>query len=159
MRLIAENEGETRSIAAIIAEVCGNPDCILLEGDLGAGKTAFVKGFVAALGAQYEEEVTSPTFTICNIYNLKSLRIYHYDFYRLESSEDIRETGIEEALESGICLLEWSEMAGDYLPENILLIQFEYFASESERIISIAPYGNWERRIKEIEHELSQYAA
>jgi len=97
---------------------------IALDGDLGAGKTVFTKGFAEGLGI--EELVTSPTFTILQEYGGGRLPLYHFDTYRIEDPDEMIETGLTEYLYgSGICIIEWADNIGELLPENCIRIRIE----------------------------------
>ena len=110
---------------------------ICLEGDLGSGKTLFTKGFAQAKAVT--EPITSPTFNIIKEYDLGELNLYHMDVYRLdENSIDI---GFDEYFnKNGVCLIEWSDIIKDYLPEERLEINFKVI-NENTRILEIVPYG------------------
>jgi tRNA threonylcarbamoyladenosine biosynthesis protein TsaE len=101
----------TLAIAGTIAEILSGPRVIVLRGELGAGKTTLVKGWLEALGAAQPEEVTSPTFTLVHEYEGKRGRIYHLDLYRLETERELAALGLEEMAEEpgAVVLVEWGE--------------------------------------------------
>ena len=108
-------------------------DVIALAGDLGAGKTQFVKGFVAGLGSK--AAVTSPTFTFLHEYTGGSLPIYHFDFYRLEDRTAALRLGLDDYFFSdGISVVEWADRFRDLIPRHAHWIWFE-MKSETERVI------------------------
>lgn len=110
LELRSDSPQETRALAAKMARLLEQGQVVLLFGDLGAGKTTFVKGFCEALGVR--DKITSPTFTIMHIYCGAQTTIYHFDFYRLESWQEIAALGVEEYFDAdGICLIEWPEHA------------------------------------------------
>ena len=110
---------------------------ICLDGELGSGKTVFVKGFAQSLGI--DEDITSPTFNIIKEYQSGEIPLYHMDVYRLEDTND--EIGVEEYFEKGgICIIEWSEMIKDKLPEERLEIKFKII-DENKRLLILKPYG------------------
>ena len=110
---------------------------ICLDGELGSGKTVFVKGFAEAL--QIEENITSPTFNIVKEYNTGEVPLYHMDVYRLEG--DDRSIDFNNYFNSnGISIIEWSELIKDELPEERLEIKFKVI-DENKRIIKLIPYG------------------
>ncbi|MFA6431349.1 MAG: tRNA (adenosine(37)-N6)-threonylcarbamoyltransferase complex ATPase subunit type 1 TsaE [Candidatus Margulisiibacteriota bacterium] len=110
-------------------------DVIALTGDLGAGKTTFVKGIAEGLGIQ--DYVTSPTFVIINIHK-GTLVLNHIDLYRLEDKNEIEDLGIEEYFKSGgVCLIEWAERMGDLLPKYSERIGIEV-VSDHERKICVS---------------------
>lgn len=116
---------ETADLASKIAEFCKVGDILLLYGDLGVGKTTFARAFIQALTAT-KEEITSPTFTLVQTYPLKSGgEVWHCDLYRLKNEVELFELGLEEAFGQNIMLIEWPEIAENYLPEARLKIKLE----------------------------------
>ncbi len=110
---------------------------ICLDGELGSGKTVFVKGFAKSLGL--EENITSPTFNIVKEYNTGELPLYHMDVYRLEDGND--NIGLEDYFNAqGISIIEWSELIEDILPQERLDIKFKIL-DENTRIIKLTPHG------------------
>ncbi len=110
-RFKTRSEAGTLAIASTIAEILSGPRVVVLRGDLGAGKTTLVKGWVEALGMGSADEVTSPTFTLVHEYMGGGKRLYHLDLYRVETEARVAALGIEEmAAESGaVVLVEWGE--------------------------------------------------
>lgn len=112
---ISNSAAETQAAGAQAAETSRAGDVLALVGDLGAGKTQFVKGFVRGVGS--DDEVTSPTFTLVHEYRGGRLPIYHFDFYRLDSPEAVLRLGLDEYLYGdGVCLIEWADRFRDLLP-------------------------------------------
>ena len=110
---------------------------ICLDGELGSGKTVFVKGFAKSLGL--EENITSPTFNIVKEYQSGEMPLYHMDVYRLENADD--SVGFNDYFNSkGISIIEWSELIEDILPEERLDIKFRVL-DENTRIIKLTPHG------------------
>lgn len=108
------SEGETEALAQALAEELKAGDVLALDGDLGAGKTAFTRGLARGLG--YPGRVQSPTFTVVNEYEGGRLPLFHFDLYRLTSPEELFDIGWEDYLDrGGVCCVEWSEKGGDYL--------------------------------------------
>lgn len=101
------SEEDTFKLAEAISKGLQGNEKIILEGELGAGKTTFTKGLAKALGVQ--EEITSPTFTIMNEYDSGKYPLYHLDMYRIENEEDIYELGIEDRMDNGITIIEWNK--------------------------------------------------
>lgn len=113
---------ETARIAADIATLVSPGTCITLEGDLGAGKTTFVRSLVAALGGA-ENAVSSPTFMLLNIYTTKSMNVFHLDAYRVHGSDDFEAIGFSELLEQqGVVIVEWASRVIDLMPSNRIAI-------------------------------------
>jgi tRNA threonylcarbamoyladenosine biosynthesis protein TsaE len=103
--VITYNEMETLDLAKSLSSQFKKGDIILLDGALGVGKTQFVKGF--CLGYHYSGEVTSPTFTLANIYENDHLKIIHLDLYRIESARDFINLGIMDYFDESVVLIEW----------------------------------------------------
>jgi len=91
---------------------------ICLNGTLGAGKTFFAKEFIGSLLSE-EQEITSPTFNLLNIYDTKEGEIFHFDLYRLKNEDELENIGFFDAIKSGICLIEWPEVAKKYLSDYV----------------------------------------
>jgi len=131
---ISGSEKETEQIAEEYASGVKPGDVICLYGDLGAGKTQFVKGFVKAFGLS-GNEVNSPTFTIINEYD-GSVPVYHFDCYRLEHEEEALEIGAEEYFYgNGVCIIEWPERILGVLPDSRKEIQLKHIAKNRREII------------------------
>ena len=132
MEFITNSPEETEELGQRLAK-CLVPGMILAyRGDLGAGKTAFTRGL--ARGLDCREQVTSPTYTIVNEYLGGRLPLFHFDMYRLHSSDDLFDIGWEDYLErSGICAVEWSENVADAM-ENPVTITIEKLGETSRRI-------------------------
>ncbi|MCX7832206.1 MAG: tRNA (adenosine(37)-N6)-threonylcarbamoyltransferase complex ATPase subunit type 1 TsaE [Actinobacteria bacterium] len=135
---------ETMEVGRMIASVSEKGDFIALSGDLGSGKTTFVKGFVSAFSSPVY--VKSPSFTIVNEYELENgATVFHIDLYRVDSSA-LDDIGFVEFLDRGIVIVEWSEKMLAYVPEKSLLIRFEIIGSDARKIYF---YGglNWKQRL------------
>jgi tRNA threonylcarbamoyladenosine biosynthesis protein TsaE len=112
------------SVAQSILKTYPDERIFVLNGDLGSGKTTFVKGFAKALNIS--ENVSSPTFSIVHEYGSGGNKIFHFDLYRLENEQDLFQIGFEEYVDSGAyVLIEWPEMAGNLLPSKRVSITFE----------------------------------
>jgi tRNA threonylcarbamoyladenosine biosynthesis protein TsaE len=136
---------DTAALAARIAAVLQPGDLLLLEGDLGAGKTAFVQGLAAALGVT--DPVTSPTFTLMNIYRTPAFDLVHVDVYRLERLSEVVDLALPEMLDDGaVVAVEWGERATSALPADRLHIRIE--AGEHERRFELMATGSsWTERL------------
>lgn len=111
---------------------------ICLIGELGSGKTVFVKGLAKSLGI--EDTITSPTFTLIKEYNSGEMPLYHMDVYRVE--DNVESLGLRDYFsKSGICAIEWADLITDYLPEERLEITFKVI-DENTRILKFKPYGD-----------------
>ena len=122
-QIISHSVEETRQAGARIAQSALPGDVFALEGELGSGKTEFVRGFVSALCGP--SAVRSPTFSIINIHETPEFPIYHFDFYRLRKKEELVEIGYYDCIRSnGISLIEWADMFAEVLPEETRYIRF-----------------------------------
>jgi tRNA threonylcarbamoyladenosine biosynthesis protein TsaE len=107
---------------------------VLLEGELGSGKTTLVKGIVAGLGAAEEEDVTSPSFTLVHEYGSAG-QVYHADLYRIEGARDLATLGLEDlAGQASTVLVEWGEKLGDNIPIPCVRIRMEHLGSDDRRV-------------------------
>ena len=132
MEFITNSPEETEAVGAALGAVVQPGTVLAFTGDLGAGKTAFTRGLARGLGA--EDRVTSPTYTIVNEYLSGRLPLFHFDMYRLESSEDLWDIGWEDYLDrGGVCAVEWSENIDDAL-EQPVYIRLEKLGETSRRI-------------------------
>ena len=110
-----------------------------LQGDLGAGKTTFCRALIRSLG--YNGRVKSPTFTLVEPYNLESFELYHFDFYRFSSENELREAGFEEQLDSdAVALVEWPERAGNLLPPPDLRVRLAMAEGDDARELSLQAF-------------------
>jgi len=125
---------ETEAVGCLLASRLQPGTVIAFEGDLGAGKTAFTRGLARGLGAT--DRVTSPTYTIVNEYLGGRLPLFHFDMYRLHSSDELFDIGWEDYLErGGICAVEWSENVSDAM-EGALTVRIEK-TGETSRTITL----------------------
>ncbi|MFK7964781.1 MAG: tRNA (adenosine(37)-N6)-threonylcarbamoyltransferase complex ATPase subunit type 1 TsaE [Burkholderiaceae bacterium] len=125
---------------ALVAEVLGQalrPGCVIhLSGTLGAGKTAFCRALIRSLG--YNGRVKSPTYTLVEPYRLSKYELYHFDFYRFSSDQELREAGFEESLDSdAVALIEWPEMAADKLPKPDVLLRLALADDDQARDLHV----------------------
>ena len=126
--------GETQELAARFAESLRGGECIALDGDLGAGKTQFVRGLVRGLGGN-ERAVSSPTFVLLNIYEGGRLTVYHLDAYRVSGAEDLEGIGFAELLEQGgVVVVEWAGRVRELLPETAVRVGIEHLGKNRRRI-------------------------
>ena len=132
MIFLTTSPGETEAVGAALGRIIPAGTVIAYRGDLGAGKTAFTRGLARGLG--YAEPVTSPTYTIVNEYLGGRLPLFHFDMYRLHSSDDLWDIGWEDYLDrNGICAVEWSENVADAL-DGAISVTIEKTGEESRRI-------------------------
>ncbi len=130
---ISSSAAETAAAGAERAARAQAGDVFALVGDLGAGKTQFVKGFVRGIGS--DAEVTSPTFTLIHEYTGGRCPVYHFDFYRLDSADAVICLGFDDYLAGdGICIIEWGDRFRELLPKTATWISLST-RSETERVI------------------------
>ena len=123
---------ETEAIGVALGKVLEAGAVVAYRGDLGAGKTAFTRGLARGLGAK--ESVTSPTYTIVNEYLGGRLPLFHFDMYRLRSSDDLWDIGWEDYLDrGGVCAVEWSENVAEAM-EDAIRVRIEKTGEESRKI-------------------------
>lgn len=128
---------ETEAVAAEIAKMLHKGSVLALYGEMGAGKTAFVRGLVKALCPECLPLVHSPTFAIVNEYKGDSLTVYHFDLYRLHDEDDLYSTGYFECLGGdGIVVTEWSEQIPSAIPSDAIRLKLEKL-SETERSFTL----------------------
>ncbi len=141
---------DTFRLGEILGKHLTAPAFIGLSGPLGAGKTLLAKAIAQGLGHN-PKEVHSPTFTIMNIYE-GAKRMYHFDFYRLDSPGDFDCLGLEEFFYDprAVVLVEWAEKCQDLIPENALIIHLEFGESENDRLITLSAFG--EKAEKVLKH-------
>ncbi len=144
LSLLLPNAAATTALAERLAPELRAGDVVLIEGPIGAGKSHFCRSLIsarlAALGRA--EDIPSPTFTLVQTYDLDDVEIWHCDLYRLSSSEDVAELGLEEAFTTAICLVEWPDRLGDTAPEDALTLSLTPDASgdaRDARLSSAAP--------------------
>jgi tRNA threonylcarbamoyladenosine biosynthesis protein TsaE len=134
---ISNSVEETIAAGAECGRTARLRDVFALRGELGAGKTQFVKGFVSGVGSR--AEVTSPTFTLIHEYADGRCPVYHFDFYRLDTPDEALRLGLEDYLHGdGICILEWADRFPQLLPENAIMISIAA-KSENQRFIQGLP--------------------
>lgn len=128
------NEEETLALGAELANAIHAGAIIFLNGVLGAGKTTFTRGFLRGLG--YRDKVKSPTYTLVEPYEISNRHIFHFDLYRLQTAEELRQIGIEEYFSAtAICLIEWPEKGFPVLPTADLICHLTF--SDTGRLIQI----------------------
>jgi len=132
MEFITNSPEQTEAIGVALGKILNPGTVLAYRGDLGAGKTAFTRGLARGLG--YTDMVTSPTYTIVNEYLGGRLPLFHFDMYRLASSDDLWDIGWEDYLDrGGICAVEWSENVADAM-EDAILITIHKTGEQSRRI-------------------------
>ena len=132
MEFITNSPAQTEAVGSALGSILQPGAILAYRGDLGAGKTAFTRGLARGLGCT--DLVTSPTYTIVNEYLSGRLPLFHFDMYRLRSSEDLWDIGWEDYLDrGGVCAVEWSENVADAL-EDAVRITIEKLGEDTRRI-------------------------
>lgn len=143
----SQNAENTLNLGKTLASFLNIGDVVVLTGELGSGKTKFVEGLLENFDLQ--NEISSPTFNIVNEYLSDKNKIYHFDVYRLEDSDEFYAIGGEEYFEKGICLIEWGEIISDVLPNDYIHIFikkdindenkriFEFVVNDNSKYINI----------------------
>ena len=132
MQYITNSPDETEAIGSALGKIITPGTVIAYRGDLGAGKTAFTRGLARGLGCT--DIVTSPTYTIVNEYLGGRIPLFHFDMYRLRSSDDLFDIGWEDYLDrGGVCAVEWSENVDDAM-ENAICITISKIGDETRKI-------------------------
>jgi tRNA threonylcarbamoyladenosine biosynthesis protein TsaE len=133
---ISDNVVETEETGARFGQGLRAGHVVAIAGDLGSGKTQFVKGLARGLGSK--DVVTSPTFTLMHEYRSGRLPLYHFDFYRLENVDALRAIGFDEYLfGDGVTVIEWADKFASAIPERARWVTFE-IASDNSRLIDFA---------------------
>jgi tRNA threonylcarbamoyl adenosine modification protein YjeE len=142
------SEAETAALGRRIAKLLRVGDTITLAGTLGAGKTVLARALVRHFLPG--EEVPSPTFTLVQTYETPALAISHIDLYRVKARSEVRELGLDEALERGALLIEWPDRMGELLPVDRLDVVFEGVEDDETRILKLIGRGSWAPRVKDL---------
>ena len=147
---------ETRALAAAVAGLARPGDVILLTGDLGAGKTAFVQGFAAGFGVK--DQVTSPTFTLARSYEGR-LTLNHLDVYQLDHLQEAVDLGLAELVDDGgVTIIEWGEVVAPALPADYLMIRLLHQRDPSVRRLELEAVGpHWTVRTDALHAVLDQW--
>jgi tRNA threonylcarbamoyladenosine biosynthesis protein TsaE len=141
------DDAATARLGAAVAHTLEAGEAICLWGPLGAGKSTLARGLIRAL-TRREEDVPSPTFTLVQFYDSPSLRLAHFDLYRLTRPEELEEVGLDEALDAGAAIIEWPDRLGGHLPGDRLDIELviERRGAAETRLARLTPHGKWEGR-------------
>ena len=149
--MILKTTAQTEAFGLYLGKKLKAYDVLALVGDLGTGKTTFVKALAKGMGLS--SEVTSATFAILNIYE-GELPLYHFDVYRLKDEDEFFDMGGEDMLDSGaVCAVEWADIIADSLPEDVLRLEFRR-VDEDTREVTAKGFGP---RGKELEEEVLAY--
>ena len=136
-------------LAALIARRAIVGDIVALHGDLGTGKTTFVRAALRGLG--WKAEVPSPTFTLAQVYDIKGLRLWHFDFYRLDQAQEAIELGIDEAFADGVSFIEWPERLAGSLPPTRLDVMLSFAEAPDLRRVAVRGETAWASRLADLD--------
>ena len=141
MKATVHSEAELLALGGRVGERLRPGECILLSGEMGAGKSVFTRGMARGMGIT--EPIPSPTFTIMNVHEGPT-RLYHFDFYRLSGPEELYAAGLDEFIppEDGVAAIEWPDLVPEVLPEGAL--RLEILAIPEGRICSFTPAGRFD---------------
>jgi len=146
MKIISKSVHDTLKIGKIIAKSLRKADIVCLFGELGSGKTVLTKGIASSFGVK-RCQVISPSFVLIRQYPAARIPLYHFDLYRLKTTEDILALGYEEYLyDDGITIIEWADKLKYLLPKEYLKIKL-YIKSKSQRLIEFSAFGKHYREL------------
>ena len=150
LTLTLNSEDDTARLGQRMAQLLEPGDVLLLKGPVGAGKTFFARSLILSLLTK-PEDVPSPTFTLVQTYEAPAFEIWHCDLYRLTGAEEALELGLEDAMESAVCLIEWPERLGGLTPDKALTLAFETGEAENYRRITLSSADpRWRSRIEAV---------
>lgn len=145
VKIYLDGEEQTKEIGYRLGKLLTPGSVICLIGDLGAGKTTMTQSLAKAIGV--DDYITSPTFTIVNEYE-GNMPLYHFDVYRIGSSEEMYDIGYDEYINSdGVCIIEWANLINDILPDEYLDIELSYKGMGREMVLK--PIGEKYKKIVE----------
>lgn len=145
IEIISNSEEDTINLGKKLGRFLKPGDLVLLYGDLGCGKTTFVKGLAESLEVDPEFYITSPSFSLINVYEGKHI-IYHVDLYRLDTVE-VEDLGLWEHLNDGVVIIEWADRLNFSLKEDYIEVFFK-FLNHFKRKITFVGYGEWQELLK-----------
>ena len=148
--VLTRSEDETIALGGILGSLLQAGDFIALTGELGSGKTSFVRGVAAGLAVDPATRITSPTYSLLHIYTGR-LSLYHFDLYRLAGDADVEELGFAEFFfGDGVSLVEWADRLQEEMPAECLTITFLYVGDDERRIVFTAAGDRYEQLLKNL---------
>lgn len=141
----------TARFARSLAPLLGPGDVLLLEGQIGAGKTHFARALIQSL-LPWPEDVPSPTFTLVQVYEARKFEIWHADLYRLGHPDEALELGLADAFETALCLVEWPEKLGPDRPKTALTLRFSVDETTGRRVEFLSDADMWRARLRGLPH-------
>lgn len=152
MVIETRNARETYELGEFLGKHARRGQIYTMNGDLGVGKTVFTQGFAHGLGI--EEAVSSPTFTIVQVYEEGRLPFYHFDVYRISDIEEMEEIGYDDYFfGEGVCMIEWAELIRELLPEHVVTVKIEKDLEKGFDYRKITLSGLDEKTEKQLERE------
>lgn len=134
---------ETKHFLKNISKYLSLGDVVTFSGNLGAGKTTFIKCLIESIAGE-DIEVTSPTFNLLHVYKLDMMEIWHFDLYRLKTLSEVYELGIEDAFVDAVSFIEWPELINSILPKERLEIKIDFSNEDSsKRIVTLKGFSKW----------------
>lgn len=146
--LFLPSEADTIALANRIAPLLRAGDVVLLAGPIGAGKSFFARALIRARLGNPAEEVPSPTFTVVQTYQADGVEIWHCDLYRLSSTQDVFELGLDDAFTQAICLIEWPDRLGNYAPADAIVLTFQ--AKDDCHSVTFSGSAPWAKRLESV---------
>jgi len=152
LTITTQNPDATFAFGHILGQRLATGDVVCLVGDLGAGKTLLAQGVAAGLGVS--DDVTSPTFTILQVYETGRLPLYHFDLYRLDNAAELDDIGfVEYTGDDGVAVVEWADRFAAAMPDEHLRIELKEGTGKSDRLIELTPSG---QRYRDLCEELRE---
>jgi tRNA threonylcarbamoyladenosine biosynthesis protein TsaE len=146
---VSENPGSTKSLGALFSKILDRSGMVLFSGELGAGKTTFITGVSQGLGIK--DTLSSPSFAILNVYKIRGKRRFiHADLYRLDSIDEILNTGIEDYFygRSNLVFIEWGDKLRDYLKSDYLEVEFNYMDDLKRQVVFKSTSRYWDKKLE-----------
>jgi tRNA threonylcarbamoyladenosine biosynthesis protein TsaE len=148
--VITRSEDETVALGRRVGSLLQTGDFIALRGELGSGKTRFVRGVAAGLTVDPATQITSPTYSLLHIYTGR-LPLYHFDLYRLAGDADVAELGFAEFFfGDGVSLVEWADRLQEEMPAECLIITFSHVEDDTRRLVFTAVGDRYEELLKNL---------
>jgi tRNA threonylcarbamoyladenosine biosynthesis protein TsaE len=158
--LVSHSVDDTCAIASAIARLARPGDMIVLSGEMGAGKTAFARGFADGLGVSRDDHIASPTFNLVHVHETGRIPLHHADLHRLGSTAEVADLGLGESADLGaVILVEWGDMAADVLGDH-LTIALEAIDDDAadERAVNVSVEGHaWDQRWERLRGALADW--
>jgi tRNA threonylcarbamoyladenosine biosynthesis protein TsaE len=153
-----EGHAATQAVGEALARAIQRGDLVVLSGELGAGKTAFVQGMGRGLGVA--GRITSPTFTIAHEYTGAQLTMHHLDVYRLEHLNEALDLGLAEMLDEGsLVVIEWGDAIAPVLPRDYLEVRLAFGEADDDRLLAFRPVGaSWHARSRLLQELLAPWS-